>query len=197
MGDDAGVAGQVLLYAAQAGQLALGVVFLLAAVPKLRRPSTFVQAVRGYDLLPAALVGSTAVALIGAEVFLAGALIMGWAVGVAVPVATATVLVFMVGVGVNLRRGRRVRCGCFGAAGEVLSARTLARLVILLVGATVLLVLHAVDGDSVWAIGRIATDGPYPAGLAALWLVFGLWLLQLPELISLLRGPARSVRATT
>ena len=197
MGEGAGVAGQVLLHAAQAGQLALGVVFLLAAVPKLRRPSGFVQAVRGYDLLPAAMVGPTAFALIGVEVYLAVTLITGWAVGVAVPVAIASVLVFMVGVGVNLRRGRRVRCGCFGGSSEMLSARTMARLVILLVSATLLLVVHAIDGDSVWTIGRIAADGAYPAGLAAFWLLFGLWLLQLPELTSLLCGPARSGRAAS
>jgi len=197
MGDGAGLTSQVVLHAAQAGQLALGVVFLLAAAPKLRRPSAFVQAVREYRLLPAALVGPTAYALIGAEVFLAVSLITGWAVGVAMPVAIASVLVFMVGVGVNLRRGRRVRCGCFGGSSEVLSVRTMARLVILLVGASLLLVLQAVAGDSVWTIGRIATDGVYPAGLAAFWLLFGLWLLQLPELTSLLRGPARSDRAAS
>src|SRR5829696_9261519 len=98
-----GDAGQVVLSAAQAGQLALGVVFLLAAVPKLRRPGGFVQAVRGYELLPAAMVRPTAFALIGVESFLAVALITGWAVGVAMPLAVASVLVFMVGVGVNLR----------------------------------------------------------------------------------------------
>lgn len=190
-------AGQVVSYAAQAGQLALGMVFLFAAVSKLREPGGFVQAVRGYELLPAAMVRPSAFALIGVESFLAVALITGWAVGVAMPVAIVSVLVFMVGVGVNLRRGRRVRCGCFGGSGEVLSARTMARLVILLLGAILLLVLHTVGAGSVWTIGRIATDGAYLAGLAAFWLLFGLWLLQLPELTSLLRGPARSDRAAS
>ena len=194
MGDGAG---QVVLYAAQAGQLALGMVFLFAAVPKLRGPGGFVQAVRGYELLPAAMVRPSAFALIGVESFLAVALITGWAVGVAMPVAIASLLVFMVGVGVNLRRGRRVRCGCYGGSGEMLSARTMARLVILLLGTILLLVLHTVGAESVWTIGRVATDGAYLAGLAAFWLLFGLWLLQLPELTSLLRGKARSDRAAS
>lgn len=187
MADGAGL----VLAAAQAGQLALGVVFLLAAVPKVRRPSVFVQAVRGYDLLPRAVVRPVAYALIAVEAFLAVALITGWAVGIAMPVAIASVLVFMVGVGVNLRRGRRVRCGCFGGAGEVLSARTMARLVLLLAGTTALLVAHIVDGGSAWTLSRLAdgADGLQLAGVAAFWLMFGLWLLQLPELTSLLRGP--------
>lgn len=193
MGDESSLAGQVVLHAAQAGQLALGVVFLLAAVPKLRAPSGFVQAVRGYELLPAAMVRPAAFVLIGVEAFLAVALITGRAVGVALPVAIATVLVFMLGVGVNLRRGRRVRCGCFGGAGEVLSARTMARLVILLVGATLLLVLHAVADGSVWTIGLLTSGGAHLAGLAGFWLLLGLWLLQLPELTSLLRG-SRPIR---
>lgn len=188
-----GDAGQMALYAAQAGQLALGVVFLLAAAPKLRAPGEFVQAVRGYELLPAAMARPVAYALIGVEAALAVALITGRAVGVALPVAIASVLVFMVGVGVNLRRGRRVRCGCFGGAGEVLSGRTMARLAILLVGATVLLVLHAAGSDSVWTVGLlVASGGAHLAGLAACWLVLGLWLLQLPELASLVRGSRAS-----
>lgn len=174
--------GALAWYAAHAIQLALGVVFLLAVVPKLRQPRRFVRTVAGYRLLPKSMTPVAARGLLAAEAALALSLLTGWLTAVAVPLAIATFAVFLAAAGYTLNRGRRIPCGCFGDSGELLSARTVVRLVLLLSAALLLLVLQ----QTVPAL-RVADlvssgYGVHMAGLAVFLLVLGTWLLHLPEL---------------
>lgn len=186
--------GSVTLYAAHALQFALGGVFLLAAVPKLRRPGAFARTVAGHGLLPAALVPAAAAILVLVESFLALALLTGWLRSAALPLAIVTVLVFIAAVGINLRRGRRVPCGCFGTSGEALSARTMARLSLLLLAAALLTLLSATGAGPLTA-GRLIAGGwaglaygTQTAALALFLLMLAVWALHLPELVALLRS---------
>jgi hypothetical protein len=93
-------------------------------------------------------------------------------------------------VATNLRRGRRVPCGCFGGESERISARSLVRLALLLAAVLVL----AVVPTSPVTVGTLAANGAsglaYLAevGSTALFVVLaGAWLLSLPELAFTLR----------
>lgn len=186
-------------YAAHAAQLLLGVIFLLAVVSKLRRTASFVTTVAGYRMLPAAVTPFAAWAVLAVESFLAVTLLTGWLPGVAAPLAPATLAGFIVVTTTGLRRGRRgIRCGCFGNADEVLSTRTVARLVLLAATGTGLL-LASLAGVPPLTLGTVLRGGPELAygleiaAIAACAMVLGNWLLALPEVVATLRGPARPV----
>jgi Methylamine utilisation protein MauE len=188
-------------YAAHAAQLALGAVFLAAAWTKLRRPRLFVSAVRGYRLLPNAWVRVAAWSFIAVEAFVAVALLTGWQVSIGLPLAVASLLLFLAAVIIALRRGRPIRCGCFGDADELLSGRTVARLALLSSAGVVVLALDRADLIRLFAVAQPAGDRLelgyrlLVAALAAFGLLVGRWSLHLPELRMALRGLAPSSQA--
>ena len=120
----------------QAAQVALGAVFAASAWAKVRRPSAFVEAVRGYPVLPSAFASVTAWLVIAAEGMLAVSLLTGLGAEAAVVLAVALFAVFLALVTITLRRGADVACGCFGASDQRITIATAGRLVGLLVAGT-------------------------------------------------------------
>jgi Methylamine utilisation protein MauE len=179
-------------------QLSLGVVFTAAALPKLRHPAAFARTVAGYRLLPRAPTGVLAFTVIAIESFLAVAFPTGWAIPIALPLAAVILTSFAVAVAINLRRGRRIPCGCFGGESEALSGRSLARLATLLGGVLLLAAL----GRSPLTAGKLASEGTsalaylVQIGGVSAFLVLGVaWLLSLPELAFVLRRLVSEGRA--
>ncbi|HET8629147.1 MAG TPA: MauE/DoxX family redox-associated membrane protein [Thermomicrobiales bacterium] len=183
----------VLTQLAFAARLSVGIMFTLSALPKVRRPPTFVRSVMAYDVLPAGVARVFAAALIPAEVFLALAFLTGWWPAVALPLGALVLLAFLIAVGINLRRGRRIPCGCFGEASEAISPRTLARLLLLLAAILLLAVVSGTGWISLPDLGSLLADrSALPslldtAGLAVFLIVLAAWLLHLPEVILLVR----------
>ncbi len=134
-----------LSHIALAAQFGLGMVFLLSAVPKLRRPRFFAWSVVAYDILPEKVAYGFAFALIPLELFLAATFLTGWLMSVALALATLLLVVFTVAVGINLRRGHLVDCGCFGEGSEPISIRSVARLFLLLTVVLLLVALRATE----------------------------------------------------
>lgn len=94
-------------------QIALGAVFVVAALPKIADPPAFAHMIYNYRLLPGALVNVLALVLPWVELFAGLGLILGvWKKEAAV-VAAVLLLVFIVAIGINLARGHAVDCGCF------------------------------------------------------------------------------------
>jgi hypothetical protein len=96
--------------------LALGLVFALAACPKLQAPADFAETIRGYEILPEALVTPLSVYLPTLELWSAlfillaprpfrrsGALVLA-----------ILLLIFMIAAAQGLIRGLDFDCGCFG-----------------------------------------------------------------------------------
>jgi hypothetical protein len=173
-------------------QLALGLVFLLSSLSKLRHPAAFLRGVAEYEVLPVPLAFAFGALLIPVEVFLAAAHLTGWGLGVAAPLGIAVLLAFTTAVAVNLRRNRDLLCHCFDSlSGERLSARSLAQLALLL--AAELLVLGGVaplaPSHRLVYPQQLASLGDL--ALAALWASFcllaGLWLLRADEVVQLFR----------
>jgi len=102
---------QSLEYATSA---AVGFVFLLSALPKLRDRAGFVAAVGSYELLPARASVWVGRVLPWFELLLSAALISGFSSGPAGLLAAASLVAFASAVSVNLLRGRAIDCGCSG-----------------------------------------------------------------------------------
>jgi hypothetical protein len=180
-------------YVAVASQLSLGGVLLLSVLPKLRHPVPFAQSVIAYDILPDRVSSAFAMVLIPLEVFLAIAFVTDWLTHIALPLATAMLMVFLVAVGITLHRGNKIPCGCFGDAGERISVRTLVRLLLLLTMALSLTIFRAVSDTPFPNLRSAFTDVStltylLQSTLLAVFLtMLGIWILNLPEAIYVIR----------
>ena len=94
----------------------LGAVFLAAALPKIFDPPGFAEVLHAYRLLPDAALSPLALTLPWLELWIALALISGFARRSAALIALGLLLVFMGALALNLARGNPVDCGCFGAS---------------------------------------------------------------------------------
>lgn len=102
-------------------QIALGVFFVVAALPKIADPPSFAHMVYNYRLLPGPLVNPAALTLPWMELLMGVALVCGiwrrtaaWLVG-------ALLVVFIAAISVNLLRGNAIDCGCFDVLAAGLS----------------------------------------------------------------------------
>lgn len=95
-----------------AGAMGVGLVFLQAALAKLRHRELLAGVIANYRLLPAALVGPAAALLAPTELLVAIGLLAGGQMLAAVA-AIALLVIFAIAMGINITRGRReIDCGC-------------------------------------------------------------------------------------
>jgi uncharacterized membrane protein YphA (DoxX/SURF4 family) len=94
--------------------LALGAVFLAAALPKIADPPAFAKAIWAYRLFPGAGVHAAALLLPWLELLCGLALILGVKVREAASWTMVLLLAFLLSLSVDLARGVPVDCGCFG-----------------------------------------------------------------------------------
>lgn len=180
------MSGMVLLV-----QLALGLLFALSFLAKLRAPRAFLDGVERYGILPPKAAHAAGAALIATEGFLACAHLSGWLLVPASLLGLATLAVFLAAVGVNLKRRRKVPCFCFDSAGgEEISARTLVRLLLMAAGELLVIAGIRTPGTSLHRFilpGRVAStvDLLHAVLFAALLLVGAAWLLRAPDLWAL------------
>jgi hypothetical protein len=97
---------------------AASLLFLSAALHKLRHPALFRAALAGYRLLPARVLPAAGGLLAGAELAVgAGCLLPTWAPAACLGGA-GLLLLYAGAIAVNLRRGRGgIDCGCGGPGG--------------------------------------------------------------------------------
>jgi hypothetical protein len=94
-------------------QIAVGVLFAAAALPKIVDPPAFAQMIYNYRILPGFAVNAAALVMPWLELLAGVALILGiWRRSSAALIG-ALLLVFIVALGINLGRGHAVDCGCF------------------------------------------------------------------------------------
>ncbi len=106
-------------------QIALGIFFVVAALPKLADPPGFAHMIYNYRLVPGSLVNGMALAMPWLELLLGLALITGIWQRTAASLVGALLVVFTVAIGLNLLRGNPIDCGCFDvtAAGRSVEER--------------------------------------------------------------------------
>lgn len=176
---------------AYAVQLTVGFVFILAAVSKVRHPSTFKRTLALYGLLPDAATGLAAWLIIVLEPLLATAFLTGVLLRLAAPAAVVVLFTFCVGVVLNIRRGNRVPCGCFGGESELVSIRSLFRLAMLMAGVTSVMATDpsGVSVVTLYKHGFSALEYVLEvAGIGVVLTLIGVWLLNSDELRFILRN---------
>ena len=102
-------------------QIALGLFFVVAALPKIADPPGFAHMVYNYKILPGPLVNPLALVMPWAELLMGIALILGLWRRSAATLVGALLLVFIVAISVNLLRGNAIDCGCFDVAAANLT----------------------------------------------------------------------------
>jgi uncharacterized membrane protein YphA (DoxX/SURF4 family) len=106
-------------------QIALGVIFVAAALPKIVDPPSFAHMIYNYKLVPWAAINSMALIMPWLELLCGLALILGIWKGTARTMIGAMLLTFIVAIAINLARGNAIDCGCFdvSAAGKTTHER--------------------------------------------------------------------------
>ena len=94
-------------------QIALGAVFVAAAIPKIADPPAFAHMIYNYRLLPGALVNAFALVMPWIELLVGVLLVVGAWRREAALVAALLLVVFLGAIGWNLARGHAIDCGCF------------------------------------------------------------------------------------
>jgi uncharacterized membrane protein YphA (DoxX/SURF4 family) len=94
-------------------QIALGAIFVVAALPKIADPPSFAHMIYNYRLVPSGLVNFAAIAMPWVELFTGLALILGVWTKPARTIIAALLVTFMIAISINLLRGNAIDCGCF------------------------------------------------------------------------------------
>jgi uncharacterized membrane protein YphA (DoxX/SURF4 family) len=94
-------------------QIALGAIFVVAALPKIADPPSFAHMIYNYRLVPGAAINALALVMPWVELLVGLALILGVWPREAAALAGFLLLVFIAAIGFNLVRGHAVDCGCF------------------------------------------------------------------------------------
>jgi len=106
-------------------QIALGLFFIVAALPKLADPPSFAHMIYNYRLVPGGLVNLSALVLPWFELLCGVALVLGIWNRTAAALIGLLLLVFVVAIAANLARGNAIECGCFDVrdAGKSVAER--------------------------------------------------------------------------
>jgi putative oxidoreductase len=94
-------------------RIALGLVFVVAALPKVQDPPSFAHAVYNYRIVPGPLVNAVALGMPWLELLCGLALVLGIWKRTATLVIAALLLLFVGGISLNLARRNPIDCGCF------------------------------------------------------------------------------------
>ncbi len=127
-------------------RVGLGVIFILAAWPKLADPEGFAVAISHYRMVPEPVERVLALVLPPLEMLAGVCLVLGVLDAGASAIVAALMVVFTLAVGVALGRGLDISCGCFDTAGGAkVGLRKIAENVVLTLAA-----LRVAFGDRSW-----------------------------------------------
>ncbi len=94
-------------------QIALGLFFVIAALPKIVDPPGFAHMVYNYRLVPGTLLNLMALVMPWLELLCGLALVLGVWRRAATTLIGILLAVFIGAIGINLARGNAIDCGCF------------------------------------------------------------------------------------
>jgi putative oxidoreductase len=94
-------------------QIALGAIFVAAALPKISDPPSFAHMIFNYRVLPGGLINLSALVMPWVELLAGLALILGVWVKPARWIVSLLLVTFMIAITINLARGNAIDCGCF------------------------------------------------------------------------------------
>jgi putative oxidoreductase len=94
-------------------QIALGAIFIAAALPKIVDPPSFAHMIYNYRILPGGLINISALVMPWVELLAGLALVLGVWVKPARWLITLMLVTFMIAIAINLGRDNAIDCGCF------------------------------------------------------------------------------------
>ncbi len=97
-------------------QIALGAIFIIAALPKIADPPSFAHMIYNYRLVPSPLINISALVMPWVELLAGLALILGAWKAAARTVVAIMLAVFIVAISINFFRDNAIDCGCFNVA---------------------------------------------------------------------------------
>lgn len=98
-------------------RLALGAIFIYAAVGKIADPGRFAGDIAAYRLLPVFTVNILALVLPYVEILTGLGLVIGIWVDAAGAIASALLTIFLIAALSAMARGLNIECGCFTLSG--------------------------------------------------------------------------------
>jgi len=106
-------------------QIALGAIFVVAALPHIADPPSFAHMVYNYRILPAPLINISTLVMPWVELLCGLALILGVWTRAARTIIGLMLVIFIVAISWNLARGNAIDCGCFdvSASGKTYEER--------------------------------------------------------------------------
>lgn len=97
-------------------QLALGAIFVAAALPKIADPPSFAHMIYNYRIVPGSLVNISALTMPWLEILTGLALLIGVWKRPARWIIATMLIVFIIAISINLLRNNPIDCGCFDTA---------------------------------------------------------------------------------
>jgi uncharacterized membrane protein YphA (DoxX/SURF4 family) len=97
-------------------QIALGVIFVVASLPKIVDPPSFAHMIYNYKIVPWAMINFMALVMPWLELLCGFALIFGIWKGTARTIVAAMLIIFIAAISINLIRGHAIDCGCFNVS---------------------------------------------------------------------------------
>jgi uncharacterized membrane protein YphA (DoxX/SURF4 family) len=97
-------------------QIALGAIFVVAALPKLLDPPSFAHMIYNYRIVPGGVINISALIMPWLEILCGLALILGVWTRAARDLIALMLIFFIVAISINLFRGNAIDCGCFNVA---------------------------------------------------------------------------------
>ena len=142
-------------------QIALGIIFVVAAWPKIADPPAFAHMIFNYRILPGSMINLSALTMPWVELLAGLCLILGIWTRAARTIVAVLLIVFMIAIAFNLFRGNAIDCGCFdvSAAGKTHEERIQDMWLVLLRDAGMLLMCAQLW----WAGRRAGANVPPPA----------------------------------
>jgi len=102
-------------------QIALGAIFIVAALPKISDPPSFAHMIYNYRLVPGGLINLSALVMPWIELLAGLALVLGVWVRPARWIVTALLVTFIIAISINLLRDNAIDCGCFDVSAANLT----------------------------------------------------------------------------
>lgn len=99
-------------------RIAVGLVFIVAALDKIADPNAFAKNILNYLIVPTPMVNFMALVLPWVELLCGVALVLGIWIRTSATIAGALLVVFIIAVSMAMIQGLNINCGCFSQTGE-------------------------------------------------------------------------------